>query len=213
MIFSSSNHDPFDIPQGKTTSLEYSKKQVELYGSHEISRHKAIQYADYALGKFIKEAKNENYYEDTVFLVVADHDARVYGNDLVPIKNFRIPGVILNSGLDNKRDERIVSQIDLAPTLLSLIGIKDATPMLGFDLTKEYLKQRAMMQFANNFAYMSNKSVAILQPHKPITYYHYDLNSQKLIDADENKSLGDIALAHALFGSMAYSQGLYRLLD
>ena len=217
LIFSSSNHDPFDIPQGKTTPLDYSSEQIKLYGSHEIARHKAIQYADYALGKFITQAKKEGYYQNTVFLIVADHDARVYGSGLVPIKNFRIPGVILNSGIENKRDERIVSQIDLAPTLLSLIGIDDATPMLGFDLTKQHPQQRAMMQFANNFAYMrtymGNNQVAILQPHKAIKYYHYDLNSQQLTDADENSALGEIALAHALFGSLAYSKGLYRLPD
>ena len=211
LIFSSSNHDPFDIPQGKTKALAYTQTQIEQYGSHEIARHKAIQYADYALGKFITQAKKEAYYQGTVFLIVADHDARVYGSGLVPIKNFRIPGVILNSGLENKRDKRIASQIDLAPTLLSLIGIDDATPMLGFDLTKQHSQQRAMMQFANNFAYMQNNEVAILQPHKAIKYYTYDINQQKLTDAKENKPLGETALAHALFGSLAYSKGLYRL--
>jgi phosphoglycerol transferase MdoB-like AlkP superfamily enzyme len=211
LIFSSSNHDPFDIPEGKTIPIEYSQKQAKQYGDHEILRHKAIQYADYALGKFIKKAKREAYYNNTVFLIVADHDARVHAPDLVPIKNFRIPGLILNSGLDNKRDKRVVSQIDLAPTLMSLIGIEDATPMLGFDLTKQHSKERAMMQFANNFAYMSDKKVAILQPHKAISYYDYDFKKQKLIDASENKALGSVALAHVLFGSMAYSQGVYRL--
>ncbi|MFT6902038.1 MAG: phosphoglycerol transferase MdoB-like AlkP superfamily enzyme [Colwellia sp.] len=55
-------------------------------------------------------------------MVVADHDAKALGNELVPIKNFHIPGVILNSGKPPFFDKRIISQIDLAPTLLSLIG-------------------------------------------------------------------------------------------
>ncbi len=211
LIFSSSNHDPFDIPSGKVEPIGYTEVEKAKYGSRELSRHLAIQYADYALGKFIKTARQQAYWENTVFLIVADHDARVYGDGLVPIKNFHIPGVILNSGLPNKRDQRVVSNIDMTPTLLSLIGIADPTPMLGFDLTKTYKKERAIMQFANNFAYMKDKRVAILQPRKPIKYYTYDLVTKKLTDAEEDKAFGENALAHALFGSIAYSQGLYRL--
>ncbi len=58
---------------------------------------------------------------------------------------------------------------------------------------------------------MRDKQVAILQPQKPITYYQYDLSSQKLTPAKENKGLGEEALAYALFGSVAYKQGLYHL--
>ena len=39
------------------------------------------------------------YWKDTVFLVVADHDSRVLGQDLVPIANFHIPGLILGAGI------------------------------------------------------------------------------------------------------------------
>ena len=211
LIFTSSNHDPFDIPENKVTPIQYTEEQKQHYPEKEFARHKAIQYADYALGKFIKTAKEQAYYKNTVFLIVADHDARVYGSGLVPIKNFRIPGVILNSGFEHKRDKRVASNIDLSPTLLSLMGINDPTPMVGFDLTKTHTKERAIMQFANNFAYMSDKQVAILQPHKAISYYRYDLTSQQLISAPENKALGETALAHALFGSMVYEKGLFRL--
>ncbi|MBA6233046.1 MULTISPECIES: hypothetical protein [unclassified Colwellia] len=58
-----------------------------------LLRQNAIQYANYALGKFIN--KEKTYWKDTVSSVVADHDARALGNELVPIKNFHTPGVIL----------------------------------------------------------------------------------------------------------------------
>ena len=211
LIFSSSNHDPFDIPDGKVEAINYTKEEREQYGARELLRHKAIQYADYALGKFINQAKKEEYWENTVFLVVADHDARVYGSDLVPIKNFQVPAIILNSKFSNSRDGRVVSQIDLPPTLLSLIGIESPTPLIGFDLTKTYKKERAMMQFSNNFAYLENDNVAILQPHKPISYYRYDPKAKRLSDAKEQGELGEKSLAYALFGSLAYSKELYKL--
>lgn len=59
-----------------------------------------------------------------MFLVVADHDARVFGAELVPVKSFHIPGVIIGKDIMPRQDDRVVSQIDLAPTLLSLMGVE-----------------------------------------------------------------------------------------
>ena len=173
-------------------------------------RHKAIQYADYALGQFINKAKTRPYWQDTIFLVVADHDARALGKELVPIKNFHIPGVILNSEKSHFSDERIVSQIDLAPTLLSQMGITNISPMLGHDLNDPEASGRAMMQYAENFAYMQDDKVTILQPQKPPSNFTYDFERKILSPRKLNQSLSDIALAHALWGSLAYENEWYR---
>ena len=42
------------------------------------------------------------YWENTVFLVVADHDSRVFGKNMVPIGNFHIPGLILGGGIESR---------------------------------------------------------------------------------------------------------------
>ncbi|XPF96312.1 LTA synthase family protein [Colwellia sp. RE-S-Sl-9] len=209
-IFSSSNHDPFEIPDNVVTPIKYTEDQKEHYNAKELSRHKAIQYADYALGKFIAKAKTQAYWQDTVFLIVADHDARALGNDLVPIKNFHIPGVILNSGKNARMDERVISQIDLAPTLLSLIGIENTSPMLGHDLNQKEASGRAMMQYADNFAYMKNNEVTILQPQKKPMNFLYDSESKKLTNTKDNILLAEIALAHVLWGCLAYENQWYK---
>ena len=208
-IFTSSNHDPFEIPDGIVSPIQYTDEQLQQYDGKELLRHKAIQYADYALGQFIAKAKTQAYWENTIFLVVADHDARAMGKDLVPINNFHIPGVILNSGKEPTLDKRIVSQIDLAPTLLSLMGIENISPMLGQDLTVPTASNRAMMQYAENFAYMVNDEVTILQPSKaPLNFqYNYELNTLSPIDA--NRDTSEDALAHVLWGSLAYKNHWY----
>ncbi|GAC16878.1 sulfatase [Aliiglaciecola lipolytica E3] len=200
LVFTSSNHDPFDIPDNKVPVIE-----------GEDARDRAIRFADYALGNFIKTAKQSNYWDDTIFLVIADHDARVYGPELVPIKSFHIPGVILGKDIPTRQDNRIVSQIDMAPTLLSLMGIEGKHPMLGFDLNKQNQSERAMMQFDKNFAYMVNNQVAILQPHKTPMYFTYDHRTQTLSSSQSNEVLGKQALGHALFGSKAYDKQWYTL--
>lgn len=209
LVFTSSNHDPFDIPQGK----------VSLPTGHDPENYKrdlAIKYADYALGKFINKAKTQSYWENTVFLVVADHDVRVFGSEPVPLKSFHIPAVILNSDMKSKRDPRLVSQIDLPVTLLSLLGIDQATPMLGFDLTKDYPVERAMMQYYDNFAYLENDRAVILMPNQQTSYWRYNKQTkiqEKNEQQNADQTLAEKALAHVLFSNLAYTEQLYRLAE
>ena len=123
-------------------------------------------------------------------MIVADHDSRVYGADLVPVNHFHIPGLILGSGTKPQRDSRLSSQIDLPPTLLSLIGIDSENPMLGRDLTQLSPDDpgRALMQFDNNFALLRGDRMVVLQPEKAPVGFTYHKESQRLspsaLDAD-----------------------------
>lgn len=203
LVFSSSNHDPFEFPDDR----------IELYEQPKQTRNNAAKYADHAIGTFFRKAMASPYWKDTVFLVVADHDSRVFGKDLVPIANFHIPGLILGAGIAPRRDPRIVSQVDLAPTLLSLIGIGAPTPMTGQDLTdpQRLNPGRAMMQYDRNFAWMSGNDVVILQPDKPAAGFRYDTATDRLSPQAASARMARTALAHALWGTEAYEQGLYRL--
>ncbi|MCJ8295703.1 MAG: LTA synthase family protein [Colwellia sp.] len=200
LVFTSSNHTPFEYPDGKITQYDQKKN----------TRNNAAKYSDYALGQFIKKAKKSSYWQDTIFLVVADHDSRVGGASLVPIDHFRIPGVIFGESIKAKPDDRLVSQIDLAPTLLSLIGVSGYTPMLGHDLTKNIplSKQRAMMQYDKTFAYMTPDAVTILQPGKDARAFNYQ--NKQFTERPITKSMSDQAKAHVLFGSLAYKNQWYQ---
>lgn len=203
LVFSSTNHDPFDFPEGR----------IELYDQPMQTRNNAAKYADYAIGRFFEQAEKSPYWKDTVFLVVADHDSRVTGADLVPVSHFRIPGVIVGAGIEPKRDLRLVSQIDLPPTLLSLIGVDNENPMLGRDMThrpEDYIG-RAMMQYNNTFAYMEGDRVVILQPHGKPQEFVYAPETDTLSRHDLDEDLAEKAKAHVIWGSMAYQEQLHRL--
>ncbi|SUB25896.1 LTA synthase family protein [Avibacterium gallinarum] len=200
LVFTSSNHDPFEFPDGK----------IELYEQPKQTRNNAAKYADYALGYFFQLAKKSNYWQDTVFLVIADHDSRVNGSTLVPIKHFHIPALILGEGIAPRRDNRLVSQIDMPTTLLSLIGASGNYPMLGYDLTQPQDPNRALMQFDRTMAYRKGDDVAILQQNQPVQGFRYDAQAGKLIPAEIPEAMKKEALAYALWGSYAYKQKLYR---
>jgi phosphoglycerol transferase MdoB-like AlkP superfamily enzyme len=204
LIFSSSNHEPFEFPDGK----------IDLHDTEKQTVNNAVKYADFALGKFIAAAKKEAYWKDTVFLIIADHDTRVYGNSLVPIKKFHIPGLILGADIEPKRIRTIASQIDIGPTLLSLMGVSSEHPMIGRDLVRDSEGPgRALIQFQNNFAYLEGRSATILTPDQAPLAGRYDAASGQLtIGADKpSEAQANKALAHVMLPSLLYRQQQYKL--
>jgi phosphoglycerol transferase MdoB-like AlkP superfamily enzyme len=201
VVFTSSFHSPFEFPDGR----------IDLYEQPKATANNAVKYADFALGQFFSKAKAARYWENTIFLVVADHDSRVFGASLVPIERFHIPGLILGKSVPSGRYTRPASQIDLAPTLLSLIGVSAVHPMIGHDLTRvpPDFPGRAIMQYENNNAYLKGSHVVIQEPNKQPRQFQLDkgrLGEAEALDG----ALAREALAHALWPSLAYRQGTYR---
>jgi phosphoglycerol transferase MdoB-like AlkP superfamily enzyme len=211
LVFSSSNHSPFEFPDGR----------IELHEQPKQTVNNAVKYADYALGGFLNRARASKYWQDTLVMVVADHDTRVYGDELVPVDKFHIPGVILGADTQPRRIASTVSQIDLAPTLLSLMGIDSEHPFPGRDLTRtlaEFGNQpplpapRAMMQFDQNFAWMQDNQVTVLMPDGDVRYFTYDRRAKALEPAPtHNSEMARTALANVLMPSWLYRDQLYRI--
>lgn len=204
LIFSSSNHEPFEFPDGK----------IKLHDPVKQTVNNAVKYADFALGKFIAEAKKEAYWKNTLFLIVADHDNRVYGNSLVPIKKFHIPGLILGADLSPKRIKPVASQIDLGPTLLSLMGLSTEHPMIGRDFARDAeTPGRALIQFDNYFAWLEGDEATILQPaQRPLLGKYYSARGELTIanDVPSEQQLQK-AMAHVMLPSFQYREQRYRL--
>ncbi|AZS77827.1 LTA synthase family protein [Achromobacter spanius] len=198
LAFSVSNHSPWEYPAGRIQT-EGNPATVE----------NTVRYADWALGQFFERAKASPYWENTVFLVAADHDSRVFGASLVPVRHFHIPAVILGAGIDARRDDRLISQIDLPPTLLSLIGVDTEHPMIGHDLTRS-TPGRAIMQYDNTYGYLKENDLLVLAPNKTPVQYRYTA-PEDYAPVALNPELATEALAHALWPSWAYREGRYCL--
>jgi len=205
LVFTSSNHPPFDYPQGR----------IKTEGNKANTINNAVRYADYALGQYIEKARESDYWKNTLFLIVADHSDKVYGPELVPIRHFRIPALILGADIKPTTYTSVASQIDLLPTVLSLMGINSTHPAIGHDLAKNIIENisdkngRAIMQFGSSQAYMQGNKVAILQKNKKITQYTYENN--ELIPTDKNDiNLINKALAHAIWSINTYRNRQYQ---
>jgi phosphoglycerol transferase MdoB-like AlkP superfamily enzyme len=204
LVFTSSNHEPFDIPANR----------VMQEPGPEGPRETAVKYADYSLGRFFDLARQSGYWENTVFLVIADHNSRVYGEQLVPVNRFHIPGVILGGTIEPRRIPGISSQIDMVPTLLSLIGVSSKHPAIGRDLTRpEYSAGagRAMMQFSNLQAYMEGDRIIVLQPDLEPQQFHRISPEELIQEARTDPELKYKALAYANWGPMMIRLRAYHL--
>ena len=204
VLFTTSNHSPWEFPDGR----------IELYEEPKATVNNAVKYADYAIGQYIHAAKDSDYWNNTVFLIVSDHNSRVYGADLVPIERFHIPGLILGGGIAAQRWDRIASQIDLLPTLLSMIGVSGQHPAPGIDLTRpdiDTIPGRAIMQYGDTQAYLEEDKVVILRKEKPAALFSY-LDNQ-LLKAPADDALLRQAKNFAAWPSIAYRQREYCLPD
>lgn len=164
-----SNHQPFTYPAGRIAEPPDKR-----------SRKNAVKYVDWALGKFFAAAKNEPFWKDTIFVVVADHGARVYGAQTIPIHSYEVPLLIIAPGAVPApgRVETIGCQLDVAPTILGLIGRPYESTFFGRDLRRTP-PERARA-FLNN-----NRSVGIYGQQRLVTF---GLN--KVLDAYAGDILG-----------------------
>lgn len=203
LMFSTSNHEPFEFPDGR----------IQLYDKKKNTVHNAMKYADFSIGKFFELAKKEAYFKNTIFLVIADHNTRTYGKNLVPINKFHIPALLIGPNVPKgEKYSKLCSQIDIAPTLLNFIGMDILNPMPGRNLMQlaSDVPGRAIMQFHDNNAFRIENQVVILQPNKEPLQFEMK-NDTVLIPTKLNPEMAKDALAHITTANYLYKERKYRM--
>jgi arylsulfatase A-like enzyme len=133
----------------------YPAGRIEQDPAAQKRRH-AVRYADFALGQFIANARSHAFFDHTLFVILGDHGARVYGEQDIPLPSYEIPLLIYGQGfIAPERDDRMASQLDVAPTILGLLNIGYDSQFFGRDLRRVPEQKR--------FAFLShNRDVAML---------------------------------------------------
>ena len=120
-----SNHPPYVIPEWFKPKTKEPETQI-------------VEYADWAIGNFLSKARKQSWYNNTVFVILADHGklvGKVSGE--LPESYNHIPLLIFGPGVENKRVDKLANQVDLMPTLMSLLGISYQYDGFGIDQTKD----------------------------------------------------------------------------
>lgn len=131
-ILTVSLHSPWEFPKGRIPALAPDVAVPEGFEHAELEN---FLYADFAVGEFVREARTLPFFRDTLFVFVGDHGVHLRGRALVPSEEYRVPALFYAPDhLGPARIEEITSQIDIAPTILGLLGVPVPISFFGRDV-------------------------------------------------------------------------------
>lgn len=161
-IMTTSNHQPFTYPEGK---IDLAPGE----GRGGSGRFGGVKYTDYALGQLMNQAKKQPWFDDTVFIVVADHCAGSAGKIGLPVKKYHIPLFIYSpKHIRPRQIDTLASQMDLAPTLLALLNISYQSYFFGKDILSSDFKGRALIANYQKLGLLKKGELLFLSPGKQI---------------------------------------------
>ena len=144
IIQTAGNHRPFHIPENSRgfKRLDVDQKTLSKNAFYDLDEFNAFRFMDYCVGYFIKTARQESYFKNTIFVFYGDHGITDYAGSfskpwLTPTKlsGMYTPLVIYAPDLlKPQRVDKIASELDLLPTIASLTGVAYDNTTLGRDL-------------------------------------------------------------------------------
>jgi phosphoglycerol transferase MdoB-like AlkP superfamily enzyme len=159
-----SNHRPYTFP-------------ADRIDSNEQTRENAVRYADWAIGDFFRRVREKEYYKNTIFIVMGDHGARVYGSQLFPIRSYRVPVLVIDPQQSGTSQcSTLASSMDVAPTIMGLLGGDYRSVFFGRDaLAIDPKDGYALMQHNHEIALLNAKNqLTILSSQKRV--FSFDVN-------------------------------------
>jgi phosphoglycerol transferase MdoB-like AlkP superfamily enzyme len=160
-------------------------------------RDAGVRYADFAIGYFLQEASKKSWFKNTVFVVVADHGARVYGKVEVPLRTYEIPLMIWSpQHIAPRKVDTLMGQIDIAPTVLGLLGFGYTAPFFGQNVLANPGPRIALFNHNHDVALYRDGTIVVLGMHKKITNYHYDKATNIFTPAPRDPDLEALAIAY-----------------
>lgn len=202
VVMSTSNHKPFTFPPGIPGIAEKGG-----------GREAGIRYADHAIGKFFDLARTRPWFDDTLFVVVADHGARVYGREDIPLSTYEIPLLIYSPRhVAPGVVHTLTSQIDVAPTVLGILNFSYESTFFGIDVLHDVRPGRFIpLNHNRDVALFDGKYLIELGFRKTSAEYEYDPQdrSQRPVELNEEHLKDAIAVFQE--GHELYAERLYRL--
>ena len=164
-IMTVSNHRPFTYPNNK----------IDIPGNIK-SRDGGVKYTDYALRQFFNQAKKQPWFKNTVFVIVADHCASSAGKTELPLDKYRIPALIYTSDMKPEKCTKLMSQIDVMPTLFGLLNFDYQSKFFGCDVFKPDYQPRAFIATYQDLGLIKDNVLTILSPKQQIKQFQLKLN-------------------------------------
>ncbi|MDO8413487.1 MAG: sulfatase-like hydrolase/transferase [Gallionellaceae bacterium] len=202
-IMTTSNHRPYTYPAGRI--------DIPSPGG----RDGGVKYTDYAIGKFVQDAKAKPWFNDTLFVIVADHCAAVAGKSRLPLQNYHIPLIFYAPALLKPGAYApMVSQIDIAPTLMDVLGHPGRELFFGRSIFEPGENpQRVFISNYQELGYFRHGILTVLSPKRGVASFKIDPVSfgatAIALDAQGSRE----AIAYYQTASRAFKSGALRAPD
>lgn len=176
-----SNHRPFTYPDGR----------VDIPGNAK-SREGGVKYTDYSLKLFFDMAKKQDWYKNTVFVIIADHCASSAGDTELPMDKYKIPALVYSDGfIQPQKFDQVMSQIDVMPTVFGLLNFNYQSKFLGQDVFKKEFQPKAYIATYQDLGFVKDDHLTVISPVRMIRQYSLkqkpsQLSPQFNIYYDEN---------------------------
>jgi phosphoglycerol transferase MdoB-like AlkP superfamily enzyme len=192
-IFTVSSHEPFNIPE------KYKSKFKE--GG--VPMHKCVEYTDFALKRFFTEAKKSAWFNNTIFVLVADHTNQVFYNEYNnAVNRYAVPIIVYQP---NSKyigvDEDLAQQIDIYPTILDMIGYQKPFRSWGRSLMDKKSQQPFVMNHNGTIYQFARGKYLCTFDGKTATGF-YDTNDKELktnLIQNRNPEMNDLELSCKAF--------------
>lgn len=177
-LFSLSSHHPFELPDG------FEGKFPE--GNLPIQR--TIGYTDYALKQFFATASKMTWFENTIFIITADHAATF--SDLPEYLTyagfFAVPVVFYSPSGDLRgfNDTVVAQQIDIMPTVLNHLNYNKSYIAFGNDLQNSDTAHFAVNYLSNVYQIFMGDYLLQFDGEKVVSFYNLKndrLNKNNLV--------------------------------
>ncbi|MBI5784380.1 MAG: sulfatase-like hydrolase/transferase [Rhodocyclales bacterium] len=198
-LMTTSNHRPFTYPEGRVDVPSGS------------GRAGAVKYTDWAIGDFIDRARAKPWFDNTVFVILADHTASGRGKTGLPVEQFRIPLIIYSpANIGPARIDTLASQIDVAPTLLALLNFSYRSHFFGHDIIAEGPRhRRAFLANYQTVGYLEDDILLELRPQRRWRLVD-PASGAELPPSERGKQLLEEAVGYYEGASEAYRSGTLR---
>ena len=195
-VMTTSNHRPFTYPAGRI--------DIASPGG----REGAVKYTDYAIGRFIEQARSKPWFADTLFVITADHCAAVAGKTQLPVDKYHIPLIFYApSLLAAGSHEPMISQIDVAPTLLDLLGRSGAEQLFGQSAFSPTAVPRAFVSNYQALGYLHDDMLTVLMPKGRVESFRVDPRTLASTPTAVEPRLLDEAVAYYQSAAHAFKRG------
>ena len=198
-VMTTSNHRPYTYPAGR----------VDVASGK--GREGAVKYTDWALGQLIERSRARPWFKDTVFVITADHGASARGTTQIPVDKYLIPVFVYSPAhIAPRRVERLMSQIDIPPTLLGLLDFRYYTKFLGRDVLHSVPdSDRAFVGNFQTVAFMKDERIAVLQPKRETEVFRLADQGRTYLPLPADAALTREAISFYQIASHVFRNGLY----